>query len=107
MEFIMDFPRRGDDSVTGLKPTRCSSTPFDRNPGYPCGFTAQCTSTHRPGIKRRDVTYDYIMLNLINVNIDLLTGKVSVANHHIWFDPLSPADAELAELARENCVRIQ
>ncbi|XP_050552149.1 myrosinase 1-like [Spodoptera frugiperda] len=31
-------------------------------------------------------------------------GKVSVANHHIWFDPLSPADAELAELARENCV---
>ncbi|KAH9637954.1 hypothetical protein HF086_016380 [Spodoptera exigua] len=31
-------------------------------------------------------------------------GKVSLANHHVWFDPLTPADAELAELARENCV---
>nr|XP_049701637.1 myrosinase 1 [Helicoverpa armigera] len=31
-------------------------------------------------------------------------GKVSVANHHIWFDPLTPADAELAELARQNAV---
>ncbi|KAJ8710554.1 hypothetical protein PYW08_009069 [Mythimna loreyi] len=31
-------------------------------------------------------------------------GKVSLANHHIWFDPLTPADAELAELAREDCV---